>query len=161
MLHSYYNEVVYSWLLLFLSTNNKTTPLHFLHKTETTPTNVALQTLPKDQQELSFLSTAPGPLVRTSCNPLPLPYLHPSTVLPAICRRPVAKFGTHNEARSCSATMQIVTVRTKQNRFCVFFVFFLPHCFFCSATYFHIAHFFNGNRPQKHSLLTSFFIWSC
>jgi len=90
----------------------------------------------------------------------------PSTVLPAICRRPVAKFGTHNEARSCSTTMQIVTVRTKQNRFCVFFVFFLsyelPHCFFCNAPYFPIACFFNGNRPQKHSLLTSFFfMWSC
>ena len=27
MLHSYYNEVVYSWSLLFLATNNKTNPL--------------------------------------------------------------------------------------------------------------------------------------
>jgi hypothetical protein len=44
-------------------------------------------------------------------------------VLPAICRRPVAKFETHNETRSGSTTMQIVTIATKQNRFYVFFCF--------------------------------------
>jgi hypothetical protein len=35
-------------------------------------TNMTLRTVPKDQHNLSLLSTAPGPVVRTGCNPLPL-----------------------------------------------------------------------------------------
>jgi hypothetical protein len=60
-----------------------------------------------------------------------------SRALPAICRRPVAKFGTHNETRSGSTTMQIVTITTKQNRFCVFFFLFYSPTYLLKLTLSH------------------------
>jgi hypothetical protein len=85
----------------------------------------------------------------------------PSTVLPAICRRPVAKFGTHNEARKLLSNYANRYRQNETKPILCLFVFFLyyelPHRFFCSPPYFLIACFFNGTRPQKHSLLTSSF----
>jgi hypothetical protein len=76
---------------------------------------------------------------------LPIPHHSPfhlvlpplcSRVLAAICRRPVAKFGPHNEARSGKTTMQIVRYDLNETKpilrllLLPFLFSNLPRCFF-------------------------------